>query len=297
MQEKLELFGKEIPLRTHTCALSGKTGKEIDTPYINLYVRTKDCNSRCKFCIYHSDANVFNEKKYIEVIKELASKIEIRKFALSGGEPTLYWNQFKNIISICKNISPKTFLSLNTNGLRLDRIYSEDVHKNLDWIQISRHHWDDKINDEIFDSKTPTGDEIKEIVKLSTHDHQLHFRCNLIKGYVDSKESVFQFLDWTNSLGINDVGLVSLMPVNDYSKENYIYFHIKDLIGPNFLLNKKREYKNACECFNYIYLPEENFRNPMKIYHKNTYLPSEVQETLSFDGENLRLGFDGEIIY
>lgn len=297
MQEKLELFGKEIPLRTHSCSLFGKKGAEVETPYINLYVRTKNCNSRCEFCIYHSDANRFDEKKYIEVLKEITSKIEIRKFALSGGEPTLYWNQFKNIVSICKDISPKTSRSLNTNGLRLDRIYSENVHKDLDWIQISRHHWYDKINNEIFKSHTPSGEEIKAIAGLSTHENQLHFRCNLIKGYVDTKEKVFQFLDWTNSLGILNVGLVSLMPVNESSKENFIYFHIKELIGDNFSIVKNWKFKDACECFNYYYTPEDNFIKPMKVYHKNTYKPADIQETLTFDGKYLRQGFEGNIIY
>lgn len=52
---------------------------------------------------------------------------------------------------------------------------------------------------------------------IQTHPHQIQFRCNLINGYIDSRDEVFKYLDWANELGINDVGLVSLMPVNDYA--------------------------------------------------------------------------------
>ena len=73
---------------------------------------------------------------------------------------------------------------------------------------------------------------------------------------------------------------------------------IKELIGDNFILSKEwKRYGGACECFNYVYLPEENFRQPMRVYHKNTFKPSDITETLVFDGQNLRIGFDGEIIY
>ena len=112
---------------------------------------------------------------------------------------------------------------------------------------------------------------IKSISEIQTHEHQVQFRCNLIKGFIDSKDEVFKFLDWSNEVGINDIGLVSLMPINDYSKDNFIYFHIKELIGDKFSLTKKQErYGGGCECFNYIYLPENNFRRPLRVYHKNT---------------------------
>ena len=46
----------------------------------------------------------------------------------------------------------------------------------------------------------------------------------------------------------------------------------------------------------FIYFPEDA-RQPMKVYHKNTFNPSLIRDTLVFDGENLRIGFDGDLIY
>lgn len=296
--KEVELSGKKIPLRTHSCSLFKEDTLEITDPTIDLYIRTKFCNAKCQFCTYANDASKYNESKFIKVLGEITSKIGIRKIAISGGEPTLYWDNFKNIIHHAKEWSPESELSMNTDGFRLEKLFNDPDYKLLDRIHISRHHWDDQINDRIFKAKTPTGDQIKEISKLGTTDHQIQFRTNLIKGFIDSKESIFNFLDWSNEIGINTIGLISLMPINQYSIDNYVYFHIKELIGDNFILTKNWSYKESCECFNYIYMPsEDKFRRPIRVYHKNTYKPSGITETLVFDGENLSMGFGGEIIY
>ena len=296
MIEKIELFGKEIPIRTHSCSLFGESPWEIE-PTIDLYIRTKFCNAKCQFCIYADDAQKYNETKFVQILKELTSKIKVRKVAISGGEPTLYWDNFKNLIYHSKEWCPDAELSMNTDGFRLKKLFEDPDYKLFNYIHISRHHWDDKINDKIFKTKTPTGEELKEISSLATHDHQIQFRTNLIKGYIDNKDKVFEFLDWSNEIGINTIGLVSLMPVNQYSKDNFIWFHIKELIGERFKLTKNWAYKGACECFNYVYMPpEDKFRRPVRVYHKNTYKPSDIIGTLVFDGENLRMGFDGDVI-
>ena len=299
MNNTIEIFGKEIQLKTHHCALFGNQGQEIEDPYVNLYLRTKNCNSRCAFCTYHSDASVWDEKRYIEVLTEITKNIRIRKVAVSGGEPTLYWDNFKAMTQIAKEFAPFAEMSMNTDGLRWERLFSDPVYKDYDYIQLSRHHYNDVKNDEIFKSKTPSSEMIKSVTGIQLHPHQIQFRCNLMKDYIDNKEEVFKYLDWSNSLGINDIGLVSLMPINEFSKENYIYFHIKELIGDNFLLTKKWErHGGGCECFNYVYMPpEDEFRNPIRVYHKNTYAPNDIKETLVFDGKNLRIGFEGEVIF
>src|SRR5574343_470240 len=98
--DKVEIFGREIPIRTHYCHLFGKENREVDEPYVNLYVRSKFCNAKCKFCTFADDANNYNESKFIEVLKEISSKIKIRKIAFTGGEPTLYWDKFISAVNL-----------------------------------------------------------------------------------------------------------------------------------------------------------------------------------------------------
>ena len=292
---KIELFGREIPLRTHYCHIFGKQNREVDEPYVNLYVRSKFCNSKCKFCTFVEDASNYNEKKFIEVLKEITSKIKIRKIAFTGGEPTLFWDKFINAVTIAKKISPKSNLSMNTDGFRLEKLFNDPISKWFQNIHISRHHYDDRLNNDVFGTDCPTSDEIKWAQSTTINKFQIQLSCNLIKGYIDEKEKMYQYLEWVNSLEINSVGFVSLMPVNKYSMDNYIGYNMHDLVNERFNVTKEWTYKELCECTNYIYIPE-NLREMIRVYHKNTYNPFDINETLVFDGENIKLGFDGEII-
>jgi hypothetical protein len=86
------------------------------------------------------------------------------------------------------------------------------------------------------------------------------------------------------------------MPVNDYSKEHFVDFKIKELINDRFNITKEWQYKNMCKCNNYVYIPE-SLKNIVKVYQKNTFKPFDSQEILTYDGKNLRVGFTDDIIY
>jgi len=292
---KIELFGREIPLRTHYCHIFGKENREVDEPYVNLYVRSKFCNAKCQFCTFAENASNYNEQKFIDTLKEITSKVKIKKIAFTGGEPTLYWDKFKSAVTIAKEMVPDAGLSMNTDGFRLHQLMEDPISKWFSNIHISRHHFDDDLNNEIFGTKTPSMDDLKWAQSMTDDKYQIQLSCNLIKGYIDEKEKMYQYLEWVNSLEINSVGFVSLMPVNQYSKDNYIGYNMKNLINERFNVTKEWSYKESCECTNYIYIPE-NMREMIRVYHKNTYRPFDINETIIFDGEYVKLGFEGEII-
>lgn len=295
MKNTIEIFGREIPVRTHYCSMFGQEPSPVDEIGITLYVRTKFCNAKCSFCTFANTAEKFNREKYVEVLKELTGKSKIKKIAFTGGEPTLYWDQFKWMVEKAKDMSPDSIITMNTDGLRLTRLFEDPISKLFNNIHISRHHWDDQTNNEIFKTKTPTDEELKYVQTLTDDKGQIQLSCNLIKGYVDDKDKMFHFLEWTNGLEINNVGFVSLMPVNKYSMDNFITFNMRDLVNERFNVSKEWQYKNSCQCTNYVYIPED-VRRPIRVYHKNTFAPFDIQETVVFDGENVKLGFEGEII-
>lgn len=293
--EKIDLFGREIPLRTHYCQFFEQDPQPVDYPTVSLYVRSKFCNSKCKFCIWAEDAQYFNEKKYIEVLEGITKKIKIKKISFTGGEPTMNFKKFKKMVTIAREISPKTMMSVNTDGLRLKELFEDDIMDNFYSVALSRHHFIDDLNDEIFDFKCPSTQEIKDIQSNFKNKEILHFSCNMIRGYIDDKDKIYNFLEWTSDVGVKSVGFVSLMPVNDYSKDHFIDFKIKDLINDRFNLTKEWNYKNMCKCNNYVYIPEN--LNLIKVYQKNTFKPFDIQENLTFDGENLKVGFGDDVIY
>lgn len=291
----LELFGKQIPIRTHYCSLFGKTPHPVEEPYISIYVRYKGCNARCNFCIWYDDANPFDESKWEKVLTETISKIRVKKIAFSGGEPTMNWKRFKRVLKLTKDISPNTSIVVNTDGLHLKRLFEDESIELINSVSLSRHHYNDEINNQIFKCKTPSSDTIREVQRLSSNKDILHLSCNLIKGYIDNKDEIFKYFEFVNTVEVNSTGIISLMPVNDYAKDNFIDFKIKDLICDRFNLTKQWEYKDMCRCNNYVYLPED-LRTPIKVYHKNTYKPFDIKDGLTFDGQNLKQGFVGDII-
>jgi molybdenum cofactor biosynthesis enzyme MoaA len=296
MSKIIELFGKEIPIRSHYCSLFGKDPVEIDNPYVSLYVRTKGCNAKCPFCTYADDASRWNESKYIQVLEEIVSKIRIKKISFTGGEPTLNFKKFKRMVDIAKELSPDSELSVNTDGIRLKQLVEDEVSEKLNWICLSRHHYDDELNNKIFGFKAPSTEDLIKIQESSSNKDRLHFSCNLIKGYMDEKEKLYEFLEWVNNIGVKSVGFVSLMPNNDFSKKNLVDFKIRDLINERFNVTKQWQYKDLCRCSNYIYIPSD-LKNLIKVYHKNTYRHLDIQESVIFDGQNVKLGFGEEVIY
>lgn len=115
--------------------------------------------------------------------------------------------------------------SVNTNGIHLNELGQLVQSGLLNNIALSRHGLTDKENQEIFKTNTiPTDEDIKAFV--DKYGQVIHLSCNLIEGYVDSPESVVDYLEKAASFGINDVGIVSLMNKNQYCKDKYVDYSL-----------------------------------------------------------------------
>lgn len=103
-----------------------------------------------------------------------------------------------------------------------------------------------------------------------------------------------------DSIGADDVGFVTLMPINEYAKQNQVEF---DSIGiekdNNFL--KYKEYSRdeacgcCCKCANYLYYSKKH-NKMVDVYGRFEVQHSSTQSKLVFDGEHLRDGFGGRVI-
>jgi len=287
----MKLFGEEFKLRTHYCRYFNTEPELIENPYINLYVRFYGCNATCQFCEYHSDCSKeFDEDKLIEIIKELTSKLFIKKLNITGGEPTLNYERFLRVFNICKeHLSDKTMIVVNTNGYNFEKLIKEkEIIKRVTNISLSRHHYDDNKNNEILGFQSVSYKTIKKAQK-KLKPGVLNLTCNLIKGYIDSTDEVYKYLEFASKIGVDLVGLVSLMKINDYCHDNFIDFNTIDLISKRFNLTKQFSYKDCCKCNNYVYIPEN--LKLVRVYHKNTYKPLDIDFILSYDGKDLKRGF------
>ena len=294
----INLFDKEIALRDKYCKFFGNEGSDITEPYINLYVRFKGCNADCLFCEYKEIGNHFNFEKYKEVLNEVKSKnIELRKLSFTGGEPTLNYNRFKEVLKYTRDELPNTYVAVNTNGLHLVEMFEDSTVDNLDNIALSKHHFDDEINDKLLGFKSITNSEIAEIQSTHSRTELMHFSCNLVKDGIDTNEKVIEFLENANNLNVYSVGFSSLMPANQFCKDNFIDINILEL-EDGFFNSKQFDDTGHCMCRNYLYTPKDFKGEHVKLYLKNTFRNQEGTNSLIFDGENLRYGFGQDnIIY
>lgn len=269
---------------------------EIENNQIALYVvLTRKCNVNCKFCEYHNGISEIDVQKFEDTLSWLLSFCNITTVHFTGGEPTLELDKLKQLCKIIKQKDRLITTSVNTNGTMLREL--EGIIE-LDNIALSRHAIDDNDNKEIFRSNlVPTADDIRNF----KDKHKIHLSCNLIKGYVDSDEKIIQYLEFVSTLGINDVGIVSLMNINNFCNQHYVEF---DNIGikENKQFVKTRCFKNisetteeiCCKCENYLYRALN--MNLISMYHRYAIKNNEIADYLVYENNVLKQGFNGNII-
>ena len=286
----IKIFDTKVPVKEWSCSMNGDEREEIG-PYFNLYIRVTDsCQASCRFCVYHSsDQRRFDAKKFNEVLKYLkAHKVKINKVALTGGEPALNPIHQKAIVDLIRLSYPRVHTTINTNGINL----KQTINAGAQCVSLSRHHFDDKINFEIFGTReVPTTEQLRKLDKKDT----VHLRCNLIDGLIDSKKKMFEFIDWGAELSFSDFGFVSLMPVNPYCKSNFVDHSVCQFEdAPNTKLAYYQSDTVGCNCKNYLHFTERG--ELVKIYSRVNGAYTECESTLVYDVDTLKVGFSGPIL-
>jgi molybdenum cofactor biosynthesis enzyme MoaA len=291
----IELFGKEFEYKDYDCSYNpSKFDKRI--PTFNLYVQaTNICQAKCAFC--DKPANQvkydFDTKKFYYVVKELNSKNLLARVSVTGGEPFTNINALNDILVTVRNINPNIKLTVNTNGYDLE--YAAALKYFIDELHISRHHYNNTINDSIFNEAMPSMDEIKSFTKYFGSD-KIRLNCVLLKGYNDDINTIKQYLEVVAGSGIHNVKFLSIMPLTEEAKQYYsdpdvLIEQFKDCTNDGFLYDK-----DICKCFDAMYITSKGV--PVQVTIRNTFKHKcEYIRQLIYSPDNhLLTGFGGEII-
>lgn len=287
----------KIRYKMCTCFNQDEESFEINENNISLYlVVTRRCNTCCKFCAFRSGNYELDMEVFKERFQELLKVASVPTIHFTGGEPTLELDKIKEV---CEFVKEKTnglvTTSINTNGTNLKELANFDA---LDNIALSRHHYDDAINQSIFgNTLVPTTKELLQFEDM----RKVHLSCNLIKGAVDNEKELHNFLEFSSYIKCNDVGIVSLMEVNDFCKEHYLDFStldlskIENLSKVRCFCNKDEESgETTCRCENYLYLASN--MNLVSMYHRYAIKSGSISDYLVFEGNHIRQGFGGDIL-
>jgi molybdenum cofactor biosynthesis enzyme MoaA len=275
MQESsIEIQGKKIYFRKKSCFCNG--GDSIDDSKsisISVYL-TNNCNGSCAFCSnVNSEKFEFDLEKFYSFISDVFNKVNVKKITFTGGETSLEMEKLNYCLKYI-NLFKKDYTKvvICTNGTFLQKYDSKkwnylDI---IDNISVSRHHWDSDINNNIININLENN-----IFERFAHIKKVNLSCNLIKGYVDSEESMYNILEYASINKIEEVAFVILMNANQYCIDNKI--EIKDFDPIKTLFYRKWDYcvPNVCECRNYVY---RSFNNELIKFYIRYNLNSEFDK-------------------
>ena len=299
--QEMELFNKKVLFKTYTCS-EDKDNPTITGPRIKLTIKVTDfCDCACKFCSNRNmrDFGKLDFKKLEKVIRELNKTGLLTRISITGGEPMKYPDEINKLINLIISINENINIGITTNGLNLKKFLEFDNVEKIEGIHISRHHYDDKINKEIFNSEEiATTEDIKFLQSKLQDKLIININTVLIKGYIDSFKELKKMFEYVDLLGVKRIGIISLLKLNDYAKEHFVDFNeVFEKRDSSIMVLRHLKNFNYCDCVNGLYCAKSN--NMIEYYARvvgEEKCPYVTQFVYTTDNK-LKTGFDGKVIY
>ena len=152
--EKITLFNQELTVKNELCGTNPNKTKKAHAQ-LRLYVKlTDNCNANCLFCANGNTCDYGNIdlNKLEYVIRYLLSLDRLHGISITGGEPLLEYNKLFKLLDLIYCIDPNIEIQISTNGINLLKLLEYPDINNLESIHISRHHYNDDINNHIFNT-------------------------------------------------------------------------------------------------------------------------------------------------
>jgi len=172
----------------------------IQNPNLSI-VMPGGCNGKCDFCFWKKSKPCDN---YLEKLNDIMYSLPSQFYQLSitGGEPTLspYLENVLNLID--RNIFTHTVLT--SNGSKLLESISM-LEGKIDHVNISRHHFEDSINDSIFKAKMLTKEELKNVSdELNKIGIDVTFSAVLSEN-LNTKSDIEKYIQFAKECGASQV--------------------------------------------------------------------------------------------
>ena len=260
--EKIEIFGQEITVKDSFCTDHPKKIMKAK-PSLRLYVKLTDsCFANCKFCANENskDFGQIDISKLIFVICYLKEKNLLHGISITGGEPMVESSKLFQVLDAIFMIDKNMEVAISTNGYGCREFASYGHVNQLESIHISRHHYQDDKNREIFGSSSiATTEDILYLQEKLDDKKIININTIIMKDGICSLEEIKHMLDYVGDLGVYKNGFVSLMKSNSYALNQFINFNsIFERLDKNFFSGHHFYSRDYCECVDGIYLTKNN---------------------------------------
>lgn len=273
----MNIFGKELNLKNYSCSRVKYSYTNIH-PVINLYIQTTPCcNGKCNFCDTRNHSTEFDFDKLEYIVKTMNENQIMGKIAIAGGEPLLVMERVYKIIELCKH----NYITLNTNAFDLNRL--REVYSYMKEVDISKHHYNNDVNDNIMGIKTAS---MEELFKNDLVD-KTSINCVFQEGGLTTKEDAIQMIETLGKNHIKNLKLISLLPLTEMAKKNFVSLvalmkEFEDRLNDGYLYDKE-----MCQCFRFL-----------SVTDSATLVQTTIRETFNDDYSCIKqFVFTGEHLY
>ncbi len=210
-------------------------------PLTNLRIMvTGRCNFRCFFCHMEGYKRGVEELtlEEIAVIAEAASRLEIRYFKLTGGEPLLR-DDIVEIVETIHEHSRKAYISVTTNGSRL-KYYASKLAAYVEHVNVSLH----SLRPHVFQKITGVNalnDVLEGLEEAYQHGMRIKINMVVLKGLNDNE--LWDFVKLAEKYNAR-LQLIELHPVGDgstvFDKYHLPYVEVLEKLKPRVAKVKVR---------------------------------------------------------
>lgn len=177
---------------------------------------TKACDNKCGFCI---EKNGIDGMK-VDVDAMISSTIKSGKktVLILGGEPLLEMEKVKRyllgIIGRVDKIYLTTSLPITIENNKDTFL---DIMLFLDGLNVSLQHYDNDINNDVLcaGSRHDRIELLKTILENEMIARKTRVSINLVKGFIDTKEKIDEFLYKMQDIGVRHVKINELQNADD----------------------------------------------------------------------------------
>ncbi len=255
----INLFGHDIICRDSLCSTE-PSQVMVGEPRLRLYIKLTDaCNADCLFCANKESRDFGNIdfKKLEYVIRYLLEKRVLHGISITGGEPMMNPDKMNSLLNLIYSIEPSLEVAISTNGYNLREFANMEYVNKLESIHISRHHYDDEINREVFGSSVASTDDILFLQDRLDDKRIININTLVMRDYIEDLREIKRMLNYVGDVGVYKNGFVSLMKCNQFSKEHFINFNdIFSSLDDSFYLGHHFYSGEYCECVDGVYLTD-----------------------------------------
>ena len=301
---EINILGKPITVKNYICSADGINYKEKpENIKLQLFVNMLTfCPANCRFCVAKNTKQdkKIDIDKFKSVMKLLKAEDRIRGIKITGGEPFYDIDLLNEVISAIYDIfGYETEVAISTNGTGLENLKKIKDLEHIETIHLSRHHYDDNVNRELFGNikNIPDKESLKNIIGSVSYKDIFVLNCILLKDYINSPEEAHKFMDFAIDIGAPKVGFMTCSQVNGYAKEQSIPYEavIKE-DDPALLFTRGFFDYDYCHCSDGVYSSEDG--RIVEFYGKSTKMEDYAYcRGLVYDADDhLKDGFGGNII-